>query len=77
MGVTFNCSQLASQILAVESKEKLREQQSSIDFCVGSDEATSLIPQKIQLMQLLQLEGYRVHVDYSNDMHTNLTEQFF
>ena len=71
MGVTFNCSQLAIQILASESIDKLREKQSTIDFFVGSD-GSSLVPQKIQLMQLLQLEGYKVHVDYS----PNLTEQF-
>ena len=27
-------------------------------------------------MQLLQLEGFRVHVDYSGDMDAHLTESF-
>lgn len=75
MGITINCSEVANQIVEFESEEKLQEGASTIDFIVGSVGHT-LTSEKIQLMQALQLEGFRVHVDYSDEMHVNLSEQF-
>lgn len=80
VGITFNCSQIAEAILRVEAEDKQstktpHTQNTYTDFFIGSSGAT-LTPQKIKLMRLLQQDGYRVHVDYSKDMHTNLNKLF-
>lgn len=76
----MNCSEIANQIiieLSAKEKQQPKIQMlgSMIDFCIGSTGAT-LIEKKIEVMRLLQKEEYRVHVDYSSDMHSHLTEQF-
>ena len=50
--MTFNCSEIASQIMKHESEEKMAETFSTVDFCITSQD-DSLIPLKISLMQKL------------------------
>ena len=86
VSITINCSEFASQTLEVElASQKAAQGGCShhgnnsaviIDFCIGSQGGDPLIAQKRHSMRCLQLEGYRVHVDYSGEMDANLTEHF-
>lgn len=60
--------------MEVESADenKLKESTSTIDFCICA-KSVAYVSQMINLMQTLQLEEYRVHVDYTS---TKISEQF-
>lgn len=73
-GVAFDCDAIAEQLVTQEPTEKLKAQHSLIDICIGSHGA-ELIPNKIKLMTKLQEAGFKVFVDYSDDM-ANITEKF-
>lgn len=51
----------------------MKKHKSVIDFCVGSS-GEPVLAQKIKIMQRLQQEGWRVHVDYSE--YANFTKDF-
>ena len=73
-GVNFDCDGIVEQLVSQEPTEKLKAQHSLIDICIGSQGA-ELIPSKIHMMTTLQGAGFKVFVDYSDDM-TNMTEKF-
>ena len=75
VGVSFDCSKMASQVIRLESEERLKQQRSHIDVVVGSINDT-MLAQKLSTMQQLQMEKFRVWVDYSDDVHTHVTEDF-
>ena len=78
LAITFNCHEMANQIVGRDGANDhtgYNEHQHSIDFCIGSVGA-ALLERKIQVMQYLQLEGYSVHVDYTDNMDLAITNQF-
>ena len=73
---TFKTSTIVSQLIASENHKKLKGAYSHIDVVIGSIR-DALVQPKINLMNYLQdFRGLKVHVDYSDDMITNVTEDF-
>ena len=84
MALTVNCTefanielkrQLAKNAAQLKLQQKEEEQHSLIDFAIGSL-GDPFVPAKIKLMRQLQAEGYKVHIDYSDDMRVGLGEKF-
>ena len=76
VGVTFRTSQIVSQLLN-QNQKKLKTAYSHIDVVIGSI-GNSLVREKVNLMTYLQdnLKLLKVHVDYSDDIISNVIDEF-